>query len=151
MSEKPPEKKKKSRASKDEEKRPAKADFTRLRHCVAKVFDRAWACAKRMEVIEGIVRERIEAEANFARSIDKIQELNFPEEGTLFDPLIAVSSDLKNQFKIRAEFANNLNTDVLAPLAEFRPDFIRSMRAAHQRWRKAQKMWQNVDNKFQRQ
>jgi len=115
----------------DEEKRP---DFLRLKHCVETVFEYVSANGKRLAVLEKIIRKRVVAEANFARSLNSIDELEGAEEGSLANALEALSSDLKNQFTVRYELANNLNIDVLAPLAHFRANFQKDMTLAHMRW-----------------
>jgi len=125
-------------------------DFTSLRHCMAKVFERAWASERRIGIFEKVVRDRIEAEANFARSLSSISELDFPEEGSLTNPFLTFSADLRNQYKVKAELANNLNTDVLAPIIQFRVDFVRGMRAAQQRWRQEKKLHNLSNARFAR-
>jgi len=125
-------------------------DFTSLKHCMAKVFEHAWASEKRMGTFEKVIRDRIEAEANFARALSSISELNFPEEGSLANTFSTVSADLRNQYKVKAELANSLNTDVLAPIIQFRIDFVRGMRAAQQRWRQEEKMHHISNARFAR-
>jgi len=125
-------------------------DFTSLRHCMAKVFERAWASERRIGTFERVIRDRIEAEASFARSLSSISELNFPEEGSLTNPFLTVSADLRNQYKVKAELAKSLNTDVLAPIIQFRVDFVRGMRAAQQRWRQEEKLHHLSNARFTR-
>jgi len=133
-------------ATNDEEYNPA--DFSRLSHCLGAVFGIVSTVGKRLGVLEKVIRKRVMAEANYARALKSVDNLEVSEEGSLATAMLALSSDFNNQFTVRSELANNLNVDVLSPIAKFRDSFLREMHSAKGKWSDARKGYQISIKKF---
>jgi len=131
---------------KDKEDNPV--DFSRLSHCIGEVFRKLSADVKRLGVLEKVIGKRVTAEANYARALKSVDKLEVSKEGSLATAMEALSSDFNNQFRVRSELANNLNVDVLSPIADLKDSFLRDMRLVQRKWSDARKAYQTSNIKF---
>eukprot|EP01084_Bolivina_argentea_P191857 329493_1 len=101
-----------------------------LRHAFAPLSGRLESGIKSLDGVIEMLRLRIEAEAEFARSLEKIilnknliTSSSSSYESLRRDGLDAIAADMKNEYTQRIEFLNSLNEDVYQPCLQMRESY----------------------------
>lgn len=130
-----------------------------LRHAYTPLANRLSDGLESLDNILEILRLKIECEAEFARSMEKILHINFScgaiEIGTIRDGLNAIRADMKNEYTQRLEFLNSLNEDVYQPCLQIRElyssrnrSFAAETKSNVQRLRKQRSIFAKIQTKF---
>jgi len=115
-----------------------------------------------LDNIVDVLRQRIQAEIDFARTIERIiSSCNFTslEAGkTIRDGLESIRADMKNEYNMRVEFANSLSEDVYKPLLQCREIYnlqnqkfaqdtktnVKTLRNEHMKWLKLKSRYEKT-------
>jgi len=134
-----------------------------LRHAFSALSARLERGIPCLDGVIEMLRLRIEAEAQFAASLeriiknDKLISSLSPTESLRKDGLDALHADMKNEYTQRLEFLNSLNEDVYQPVVAMRDEYAQKNRQfagdtkAHiKALRQQQQTFQKVKGKYEK-